>query len=349
MVHQTISNKTIGSKPNPFCPICKSTGTIKHENLADRLFGSEGNWNIKQCDNKKCRQLWLDPMPNSDEIWKAYQEYYTHDDSKTNILPFLRPLEEAYISSKYGYKNKSGILKLLLSYLIYLFPTERAEIDIRVFYLKAGYGKHLLDIGCGNGSLLQRLSDIGWEVQGIDFDQGAVAYCNSKGLNVKLGDLLIQKFKAESFDVITLNHVIEHIFNPEEILKECCRIIKPGGMLVIATPNNKSWGYKLFFKHHWYYLDPPRHVMIFNRKNLSTILKDAGFEILSDKTTIRNEFYIYAASIIIKQKGVFAMGKEKPKKMLYLIGKFFQLLIWILLFFNKDVGGEVLIKATKKT
>jgi 2-polyprenyl-3-methyl-5-hydroxy-6-metoxy-1,4-benzoquinol methylase len=287
-------------------------------------------------------------MPQSDEIWKAYQDYYTHDDSKTNILPFLRPLEQAYIAKKFGYPSQESGWKKLLSGLIYLFPTERAEIDIRVFYLYSSYGKKMLDIGCGDGSLIQRLSKKGWDVQGIDFDEKAVAHCKSKGLNVQAGDLISQKFPAASFDVITWNHVIEHVFNPKEVIAECYRILKPGGRLVIATPNTKSWIYNKVFKAHWFSLDPPRHVILYNRKSLCNLLKECTFEIEKAETTIRNEFYVYVGSRAIKEKGHFAMGKEKPNKVHLIYGKIYQFISWFMLAINKDSGGEVLVKAIKK-
>lgn len=346
-----LENNTINiikSNPLPNCIICNNKGNILHENLNDRLFGSVGVWNFRKCSNNECGTLWLDPMPQSDEIWKAYQEYYTHEDDKTNIFPFLRSIEQAYISAKYGYAREQNLLKHLLSYLLYLFPTECAEIDIRVFYLNANKGAKLLDIGCGNGSLIQRLAKREWDVRGIDFDEKAVKHCQSKGLNVTDGDLISQKFNDSSFDVITLNHVLEHLFNPLEVINECFRILKPGGELVISTPNNNSWLYNKIFKKYWLTLDPPRHVIIYNRKSLTSILRNTGFYISSSKTTIRNEFYVYVGSKAIKKNGAFAMGKEKPNKIDLIYGKLFQLLSWFYLFINKDSGGEVLVKAIKK-
>lgn len=338
----------IKSKHQLVCPLCSSQGTILHETLSDRLFSSNGIWNLRKCNSKNCELLWLDPMPESTEIWKAYQDYYTHDDSKTNILPFLRPIEQAYINQKYSYKNEESILKKMFSWLIYFFPTEKAEIDIRVFYLKSWYGKKMLDIGCGDGSLIGRLAKKGWDVQGIDFDEKAVAHCKSKGLNVKAGDLISQNFPPLSFDVITWNHVIEHVFNPKEVIEECYRLLKPGGRLIIATPNNKSWIYNKVFKQNWFSLDPPRHVMLYNSKCLSNLLKEKSFIIENTKTTIRNEFYVYVGSRAIKEKGHFAMGKEKPNKLHLIYGKFYQLLSWFMLAFDKNSGGEVLIRAIKK-
>lgn len=333
--------------PHPDCPLCNTKGHLLYQNLTDRLFDSSGKWNIAKCPNKNCGLLWLNPMPKSDEIWKAYRNYYTHSDSKSPILSVLRPLEKSFISIKYKYKSKESFLKKLLAYLIYLFPTEHAEIDMRVFYLKSEPGKNLLDIGCGDGGLIERLSELGWEVHGIDFDENAVAHCKQKGLDVRAGDILSQKFANATFDVITFNHVIEHLFNPVEVIKECYRILKPGGKLVLATPNNKSWMYRNIFQQNWFSLDPPRHVLIYNRKNLSGILEQQNFRIEVNKTTIRNEFYVYTGSKSIRNRGVFAMGKEKPNRVHMLQGKFVQLYIWFLLLFEKDAGGEVLIKAVK--
>lgn len=340
-------NRTIGSTPNPACPVCGSSGSELFHNIPDRFHNSEGTWNLKQCINSKCLQIWLDPKPNENEIYKAYKNYYTHLEDNINILSFLKPFEESYISLKYGYKNDGNRIIKSLSKLIYLFPTEKVEIDFRYLYLNIKDGAKILDIGCGNGSFINRLLKKGWDAYGIDFDEKAVTFCKQKGLKVNHGDLLSQKYPDSTFDVVTLNHVIEHLFNPNEIIEECNRILKPKGKLVIATPNNKSWLFLNVFKKDWFPLDAPRHITLFNRNSLMALFKDKGFSIEFCMTTIRNDYYVYAASRVIKKKGFFEMGKEKPKKAHLIIGKLFQLFIWFYLIFKPDSGGEIIIKGIK--
>src|SRR2546429_421611 len=68
----------IRSRPCPDCYVCGGRGTLLYEDLNDRLFGAPGVWNVKRCPNPACGLLWLDPMPDEEDIGKAYAEYYTH-------------------------------------------------------------------------------------------------------------------------------------------------------------------------------------------------------------------------------------------------------------------------------
>ena len=257
------TNNMINSHSLPECSICKSEGSLIYTKLNDRLFGTSGKWNIKKCNNKDCGQLWLDPMPNIEDIGKAYENYYTHDAIASNIIPFLRPFEKGYLALRFGYDENVSFLQKMAGLFIYLLPTEKAEIDYSVLYFsKKEIGK-LLDIGCGNGSFISRMKNLGWKVEGIDFDSKAVNYCNERGLDVKCGDLAQQNFENDCYDVITINHVIEHVPDAGQLIEECYRILKPGGCLVIATPNTESWIHKTIFKENYFSLDPPRHLFLF--------------------------------------------------------------------------------------
>jgi 2-polyprenyl-3-methyl-5-hydroxy-6-metoxy-1,4-benzoquinol methylase len=337
----------IASHDLPNCPVCGSLGHPLFSNLTDKLFGSLGTWNTKKCSNPSCALLWLDPMPNEDEIGKAYKNYYTHESSSSNIIPSLLPLEKPYLSLRYGYDFGYNCLRKASGLLMYLFPTEKAEIDYNVLYFNNKERGKLLDIGCGNGTFINRMHELGWETQGIDPDPKAVDYCRQKGLSASQGDILSQNFSAETFDIITLNHVIEHVSNPQALVQECFRILKKQGILIMATPNANSWMFRRLFRSNWFSLDPPRHLFIYNKNNLSTIFQDAGLNIVSAKTTIRNEFWVHLGSSSIKKYGYFKMGASKQPKSALLKGKLFQLLTWLILFFNKQAGGELVIKAQK--
>jgi 2-polyprenyl-3-methyl-5-hydroxy-6-metoxy-1,4-benzoquinol methylase len=331
-----------------FCPLCGQAGYLLFENQKDRLFGASGKWNTMQCQSDSCKLLWLNPMPNKEDIGKAYANYYTHLTGRTNILPFLYPIENGYLSVRYGYSLETNRMKRLLSYLIYLFPTERAEIDFSILHLSNNERGKLLDIGCGSGTFISKMANLGWDAHGIDFDAKAIEVCVQNGLNAQTGDLFSQQYPDNYYDTIVLNHVIEHLYDTLDVIKECFRVLKPNGKLIIATPNTNSWMFRFKFKQNWFSLQPPGHLQLFNLKNLSNILHKQGFEIERGKTSIRNEFYVYAASKTIIKKGGFKMGYEKTGKRNILVGKVYQMITWFLLPFNKHAGGELYIKAIKK-
>jgi len=133
----------------------------------------------------------------------------------------------------------------LLSWLIPLSPGHRADFETAVFHLDAPVATAaansstpcLLEVGCGNGKLLKRMQDFGWQVTGTDFDDNAVAAARSRNLDVRSGPLAAQQFAQGSFDAIVLKHVIEHVTEPIAELTLCASLLKPGGKLVLLTPN----------------------------------------------------------------------------------------------------------------
>jgi len=140
----------------------------------------------------------------------------------------------------------------------------------------------LLDIGCGNTDFLPFANNLGWKVMGLDVDKGAVNTALSKGLDVKLGGIETLK-KDDMFDMITLSHVIEHVYNPVELIQECYKHLKPGGKFWLETPNINSIGLNAY-KEYWRGLEPPRHLILYNVTSLSKLLSDAGFINVNKKT-----------------------------------------------------------------
>ena len=137
---------------------------------------------------------------------------------------------------------------------------------------------HLLDVGCGKGDFMNRMRRQGWKVEGLEVDADAVEYARSTSdLSVHLGSLEDIRFPDNTFDVITSNHVIEHVHDPISLIRECLRILKPGGRLVLATPNMESFGHQIFEKD-WSHLDPPRHLRLFTKKTLRECAARAGFQ-----------------------------------------------------------------------
>jgi SAM-dependent methyltransferase len=337
----------IASFEKPKCPACGQKGEMFYGQLPDRLFGATGRWNFYRCPNKNCRLLWLNPCPTEGDISKAYAKYYTHSDFDTNVLSFLRGLVPGYWAIKYGYNEHVGFFKKLIGSLLYLFPTERIEADFDILYLHARDRGRLLDVGCGNGLFISRMQKLGWQTQGIDLDTTAAEFCRSKGLNVSSGDLASQHFSENSFDVITINHVIEHIHDYTSLIKECKRILKPGGKLLVATPNGDSRLLKNKFGLDWFSLDPPRHLHIFNVDNLQKVITENGFGMECVKTTARNESWVFIGSRSIQKNGVFEMSAGKQSKFSHLRGRVAQFTTQLVLLVNKKAGGEVVIKAVK--
>lgn len=280
----------IRSASNPYCALCGSDGGFIHRQLKDQLFGADGSWNLKKCSNPLCRLVWLDPMPLPEDIGKAYQTYYTHSASAPQeteragtIKRVFRFLKQAYLADQFGYANRPGAAPRIFGKLFYLLPPRRLRANMEIRHLKFVPHGRLLDVGCGSGSWLGHMRSLGWQVEGLDFDAQAVNAAIGRGLAVRLGGLEEQAFAANSFDVVTMSHVIEHVPNPVITLKECARILKPGGKLVLWTPNISSLGHRIF-KQHWRGLEPPRHLHLFCPSSMQSLLRLGGFTDASIRT-----------------------------------------------------------------
>ena len=135
--------------------------------------------------------------------------------------------------------------------------------------------------------------------EGVDFDPAAVRNAKGKGLQVHLGKLETQEYPDNHFDAITMSHVIEHVHNPLQLLHECYRILKPGGRLVVATPNCESWGHKIF-KRNWRGLEPPRHLYLFSMMSLNKAVDIAGFRVVFIRSTVHSD-YIFSLSYALSK------------------------------------------------
>ena len=269
------------------CPLCQcKKNSIMFNALIDMMSQkSIDKWILNKCSD--CEVAYLSPRPNKQNIHKAYTNYYTHEEGsntfkKGSVSVFINHLKRVVynVKSKREYHFKEYILYLI----IYLIYPAHLFLDSKIRHIGPLVDKknRLLDIGCGNGDFLAFANDLGWEVTGLDVDKGAVDTALSKGLNVKLGGIESLN-NDELFDMITLNHVIEHVYNPVELIQECYKYLNPGGKLWLETPNINSIGLNLY-KEYWRGLEPPRHLMLYNIHTLSKLLSDAGFFNITQKT-----------------------------------------------------------------
>jgi len=137
-------------------------------------------------------------------------------------------------------------------------------------------GAKLLDVGCGDGAFLELAQAAGWQVTGVDFDPKAVAVAQARGVQVFCGGLDVLKQNKGCYEYITCSHVIEHVHSPVRFIAELRELLATNGTLWIQTPNLASFGHSRYGAD-WRGLEPPRHLCIFNLRNLSALMKNAGF------------------------------------------------------------------------
>jgi 2-polyprenyl-3-methyl-5-hydroxy-6-metoxy-1,4-benzoquinol methylase len=144
----------------------------------------------------------------------------------------------------------------------------------KVTYYKTG--GNFLDVGCSLGAFLDIARQSGFDVKGVEISKWASDFAKLKGFDVVTGGLAEAKYRDKYFDVIVVNHVLEHIPEPGKILGEIKRILKNDGLLVIGVPNFGSYMAHLM-KGKWFSLMPDQHIWQFTHESLGNLLKKSGF------------------------------------------------------------------------
>jgi 2-polyprenyl-3-methyl-5-hydroxy-6-metoxy-1,4-benzoquinol methylase len=267
----------------PACPVCGSAERIVlHKVLIDNVFFvAPGKWTLQSCT--QCKSAYLDPRPNPTSIGKAYGTYFTHaagtaQKNATQLGGFRRlrrMLANGYLNRQYNTHRQPA--SSLGYWVAKLLPSQRQQLDTEFRYLsKPTQGQHLLDIGCGNGDFLLSAREAGWQVSGLEPDPKAAEVARQRGVDVTVGAIDLLADASDCFDVVTISHVIEHVHDPKQLLQAVHRLLKPGGMVYIDTPNIQSNGAALF-KENWRGLETPRHLVLFNTTNLTGLLSATGF------------------------------------------------------------------------
>lgn len=339
-------NEGIRVKEAKTCLLCGNEGVPLYQDLRDRLFGAPGMWSLMQCP--KCELVWLNPQPVTSDIDKFYVDYYTHqpeDSSKKSLASLRKAVKARILQNQFGYpvNAQGGLLSQILSWIGPLKEIVGGSIK----YLKASDRGCLLDVGCGNGRFLAQMRELGWEVMGVEPDSEAVCIAKERfGLDVFQGTLEEAKFPDNSFDAITMNHVIEHVPDPIGLLVECRRVLKPSSKLVMVTPNIQSLGRRLFGEY-WRGWEVPRHLFLFSPKSLRACAKRAGLKVQSLWTPAKRARSIWIASRMVRKRGKLRGGSpQRPSLWL----KWESLAFWAveyLLCQARNLGEEIVLEAVK--
>ena len=243
------------------CPWCESERTQIHLWLRDEFLTKE-EFQIYEC--LRCGLQFTEPRPSKDKIGEYYksQEYYSHQENKKGFIPKLYESIKL-INIKHKYKIATKGVKV---------------------------GK-MLDIGCGVGDFLHRAEQNGWDCTGVEPSEEAktIAQKRIKARIIPGNDL--EKIPNETYDVITMWHVLEHVDDIKWQVAQLQRLIKKEGRIIIAVPNYKSYDAE-FYKDKWAAYDVPRHLNHFNKETIVKIFKTNGLKLVASDKLVWDAYYI---------------------------------------------------------
>ena len=225
---------------NPNCRLCHSTSTslvFYSTNTHGHHYLSPETYSVFLCNN--CQSYFLDNIESSK---KYYSDYYIEN-----------------------YYPKSSFIDFLISPFLIL-----PKIILINLFFRNYSSVTSLDIGCGQGHFLHHLPSK-YKKTGIDINSSNIY----PEITFIKSDFISYKFN-NSYNLISLFHVLEHLPDPNKVIKKIYNLLYPKGLVIISVPNSKSLAFKIG-KSDYFHLDSPRHLFIPNPKAIIKILKDCGF------------------------------------------------------------------------
>jgi SAM-dependent methyltransferase len=280
------------------CPICNSEAANKWVVGKDLLTQiSDDEFQYVKCVN--CNTLYLQSRPTDDTVHIFYSENY-----------------HPYIHDK-----SISIFEKLKHRISKIFKSTYLNFNIAPYenlYVKNESKLTFMDFGCGAGKFLDRMKNLGWNTVGVDFSAIAINGIVKRGhvgCNVSNFD---NEIKAESINFVRMNHVVEHLYNPESTLRDIHAKLSLGGLLHIAVPNPSGVS-ALVFGNNWHGLDCPRHVILCPPQVLVQVLSLIGYKDIDIKKEFITKDFIRSLGYKLAKSGFIDYPKVNGLMNSYLL------------------------------
>jgi len=276
------------------CPVCGNSSFTQYLTCSDHLISGE-QFDIKQCDG--CGLKFTSNTESEEDSDKYYKSdnYISHSNSSKGLINKLyHPVR------RYMLKRKRGLIEKL----------------------SGREPGTLLDIGAGTGFFLDEMKRHGWRTYGTEKSETARNFAKER-FNIHIDSPSeLKNFVDKQFNIVTLWHVLEHIYNLYEYMDNLVRIMKDDGFVVIAVPNSNSFD-ALFYKEFWAAYDVPRHIWHFSPEQVKLLGEKHGLSLKHIRKMPFDAFYISILS-----------EKYKGNKLPFLKGFITGKISWILTLFD---------------
>ena len=234
------------------CPLCLSEMITDHFNCTDHFISKE-EFVIARCVT--CGFLFTQDYPDENEIYKYYEStgYISHSDTSEGIINKIYHLARQVMLLR-----KRKIIKITTG-------------------LKHG---NLLDVGSGTGHFASVMQNSGWSVKGIEINEKARDFSSSTFNLEIIAPHQISELDSNSFDCVTVWHVLEHFHDPDKYISDIIQLLKPEGICLVALPNSASCDAK-YYRHVWAAFDVPRHLWHFDPVTFTDFARKSGLKVES--------------------------------------------------------------------
>lgn len=243
------------------CPVCNSTYCSVFLRLYDDRYGYPGNFQLFSCS--ACGHKFLQDEFSEELLTTLYSKYYPRSSFK---IEEYKPHEELRGSFEAWLNGEK-----------------------RFAFRWVSPGVTVLDIGCGFCETLGYHQVRGCKVYGVEADENARRVADKFGFNVHVGLFNPDIYENNYFDIVTMDQVIEHVKDPVETLRGVARILKPGGQVILSTPNPNGWGSKVFGRR-WINWHIPYHIQHFSIQSMKLSASEAGLEFVEAKTITSSDW-----------------------------------------------------------
>lgn len=245
------------------CPVCGSAGIAEVITAMDHTVSKE-EFTIFHCAN--CQLRFTQDVPDAASIGKYYKS-------------------ENYISHT---NTSKGLVNRIYRVVRTRANRQKRKLIERFTGIKNG---SLLEIGSGTGYFAAEMKNAGWQVTGLEPDADARKIAEEVNkINLASSGKLFQ-LPVNSFDVITLWHVLEHVHDLKNYIRQFRILLKEKGKLFVAVPNYRSYDAEVY-KEHWAAYDVPRHLYHFTATSMKQLMEAEGFKIVAVKPMWFDSFYV---------------------------------------------------------
>jgi 2-polyprenyl-3-methyl-5-hydroxy-6-metoxy-1,4-benzoquinol methylase len=243
------------------CPVCGSPHSSLKFKAQDYTVSNE-IFHIVTCEG--CNLIYTNPRPAANEASPYYHAsaYISHSDTNEGLVNKLY-----HAVRKFTLQSKTKWIE----------PEKKGN-------------KELLDVGCGNGHFLAAAKEKGWNINGVELDSETAARA-AKLTGLTIAPSLAEIETDKQFQVITLWHVLEHVYEIDEYFQFFKNRLAQDGKLLLALPNPASFDAN-YFEEYWAAYDVPRHIYHFTPATITALAAKYGFKLKKSRGLIFDSFYI---------------------------------------------------------